>query len=182
MRTGKGRSVLRTACRGTPSGKRATLRREVEHELASIEPIDATGVEHLRRLAAACSALTAGFTASAKHARDAHVAEEALTLAEVHRALQDEIAAVGAPLGLVSRPTSTSERLRWEWLASTAAALDGAPDARMLQECARLERDALAAASALAALPFQSVAAALRRAWAMLERLLTAPASDLAIA
>ncbi|AKV01562.1 hypothetical protein AKJ09_08225 [Labilithrix luteola] len=72
-------------------------------------------------------------------------------LALEHRVLADDIARLAASLGAPLRRTAaTCERLRWEWLSSMGASLDGAPDERLLAECMRLLRLACEAADVLA--------------------------------
>ena len=47
--------------------------------------------------------------------------------------------AAAAAVGIDARPRArTCDRLRWEWLASTATVVDGSPDGRLLSECARI--------------------------------------------
>jgi hypothetical protein len=72
-------------------------------------------------------------------------------LADAYRSLAAHIAGLALSLGNVPPRTRSTcrERLRWEWLASSARLLDGAPERRLLAECAVSERDADRAASGL---------------------------------
>ena len=96
-------------------------------------------VERAHQLASASVALSVGFEACAKHATNPHVVDAARKLAERHRLLVPSIAQIGLVVGARTRRTAaTLERLRWEWLACTAALLDGTPDTRLVGECSRL--------------------------------------------
>lgn len=97
-------------------------------------------VDLAERLASGCAQLAAGFDACARHARDAQISEPARRFVEQIRATAAQAACLRAPDG--KRGPRTSERLRWEWLASTATSIDGAPDARLVAECLRVARSA----------------------------------------
>lgn len=111
-----------------PSGAPASgFRLDVELELG------------LGPLAVACSNVALGYAVTAKHAGDEHVADHAVMLADAYRSLSAHIAGLALSLGGMPPRTKATcgERLRWEWLASSARLLDGAPDERLLAECAR---------------------------------------------
>lgn len=97
-----------------------------------------------RRVAADSIALSAGFEVWSRHVADGELANAARAMSIEERAIA---------MALAGGPTRTGDRLRWEWLASTAAQLDGAPHARLAAEVLRfvdeierslrsLERDA----------------------------------------
>lgn len=121
-------------------------------------------VDALRRVAEACAAAAVGLDACAKHAHDRALAGESSELAREHRALADELAGVAASLGAGARRSSTCERLRWEWLASTAGVLDGAPDTRLFTECLRTQECACHCAELAIAAASGEPARVLRRA------------------
>lgn len=107
-------------------------------------------VDRVHRLAASCTAVAAGFEACTRHAKGSGLVETAERLALEHRALAEDITRLATNLGTPLRRTAaTCERLRWEWLASTGASLDGVPDDRLLAECMRLLRFACEAADVL---------------------------------
>jgi hypothetical protein len=54
-----------------------------------------------------------------------------------------DIRALAEGLGTSVRRPSTSERLRWEWLASTSTVLDGGPERRIADEAVRTLEAAL---------------------------------------
>jgi len=101
-------------------------------------------VEGLRGLAAKCATVAAGLDTCVKYAHERAVREGAAALSPAYRRVEAEVnrilASVGSP---AARRGATSERLRWEWLASTGALLDGVPDRRLLVECVRHQREAL---------------------------------------
>lgn len=90
--------------------------------------------EHLRRIAEAAQAASIGFDVCARRACTKDLAERMTWLADEARAIAER-AAAKVPGG-VRRPT-TSERMRWEWLASTAALIDGEADGRLAAESNR---------------------------------------------
>jgi len=113
-------------------------------------PDTALILERMRRLTSASAALSAGFDACAKHGRSPHIVDSARALTQEHRSLVSAIACLSILVGAHARPAAaTCERLRWEWLASTATLLDGTPDARLVTECARLVHLACEIATAL---------------------------------
>lgn len=129
------------------AGKRQAARRrrpEAKRKKAT-RGLFAASPEHLRKIALACTEAAACYEVLTKRAKSAEVAGDAMELAIRHRACIDALDAIGLP----ARRASTCERLRWEWFASTAALLDGAADARLAREGARLSRDAFAAARGL---------------------------------
>lgn len=93
-----------------------------------------TSYEELRTIASAAQAASIGFDVCARRARTKEVAKRMASLAEEARAIAEAVAA-DVPGGL-RRPT-TSERMRWEWLASTAALIDGGPEGRLAEEAGR---------------------------------------------
>jgi hypothetical protein len=97
----------------------------------------------LRRIAEAAQAASLGFDVCAKRAGTKELGARMTSLADEARSIA-EAAAAKVPGG-VRRPT-TSERMRWEWLASTATLLDGGAEGRVAQESNR--HLALAEASA----------------------------------
>jgi hypothetical protein len=156
------RSVLRSAHRRSREKLRAVAARGRSGPSAAAAAVAAAIGDALGRLAAVSSNLAVGFGVIAKTTRDAHLARECASLAAAHRAIAEEVAAVAATLG-ISVPSVRStcgERLRWEWLASSARLLDGTAELRLVGECARLQREA----SELAASLPMDVAAAARTA------------------
>jgi hypothetical protein len=101
-------------------------------------------VDQLRAIAAAAQAAHLGFDVCARRARTKEIAQRMVCLADEARTIA-ETASERVPGG-VRRPT-TSERMRWEWLASTAALLDGGAEGRLSEEANRHLAIALAAAS-----------------------------------
>lgn len=107
-------------------------------------------LERVRRMASACHSVTAGFHVCAKYTKNPVLAEMARSMAFEQGVLADEVARLAATLGAQSIPKGhTSDRLRWEWLASTATVLDGTSDVRLLAECVRMMREACDAARML---------------------------------
>ncbi|MDB4934127.1 MAG: hypothetical protein JWP87_1099 [Labilithrix sp.] len=175
-------SVLRSASRRAPASKGpARARRRVAFAAApapSIDSIAAPTLDLLRRVAAASSSLALGFEVTARNAREERFAEETAWLAALHRSLSEEIAAAVGSAGLApprTKPTC-GERLRWEWLASAGRLIDGASDARLVAECARIQREADGAAASLIDDPLARAAPTLRRMLAALERVRAAGA------
>jgi hypothetical protein len=99
-------------------------------------------------IASACSAAAVGFDLCAVRTPDDMIAVAAKSAAAFLRSLLDATVAAADSAGIDARPRArTGDRLRWEWLASTATILDGAPDGRLVSECARIlsEVDSVAA-------------------------------------
>ncbi len=94
----------------------------------------AASPEDLRAFAAAAEAAALGLSVCARRARARDVAEEAASLAAT--TLADAARVKDLVPGGMRRP-STSERLRWEWLASTASLLDGGAERRLAEEIGR---------------------------------------------
>lgn len=92
------------------------------------------GSDDLRRIAEASQSASVGFEVCARRAETRELAGRMTRLASEARAIA-ESAAARVPGG-VRRP-STSERMRWEWLASTAALLDGGVGGRVAEEALR---------------------------------------------
>lgn len=102
-----------------------------------------------RAMVSACDAAAAGFDLCARRTDDETIAVAARSAAGCVRALSDATVSAARALGIDARPRArTGDRLRWEWLASTATVVDGSADGRLLAECARIlaEVDASAAA------------------------------------
>jgi hypothetical protein len=81
-----------------------------------------------KRIATDVVALAAGFDVWSRHVTDEATSGAARSVAQAYGAIARSLAG-GA--------TRTGDRLRWEWLASTAALLDGAPHARIGAEVDR---------------------------------------------
>lgn len=108
--------------------------RESGVRLRGVEaPVEAS-VEELRAIASATQAAYLGFEVCARRAATRDVAERMTWLADEARAIA---ASVGARVPGGLRRPSTSERMRWEWLASTAALLDGGAEGRLAEEASR---------------------------------------------
>jgi hypothetical protein len=149
-----GRRILRCAARrASPalatarrrSGRATARARATDGSHASASREAEARTDAARKVAQACAALAAGLDVWAKHLDDAAARAAARDLALEHRALVPLLASeTGAFAGAAAAAfvPRTCDRLRWEWLASTSALLDGAPDARLLAECARLVDDA----------------------------------------
>lgn len=90
--------------------------------------------EDLRAFAAAAEAAAQGLAVCARRARSREIAEQSALLGEAMRTAAER--AKELVPGGVRRPT-TSERLRWEWLASTGSLLDGGAERRLAGELAR---------------------------------------------
>jgi len=85
----------------------------------------------------ATQAAAVGLEIGGRRAQTRDMSERMTRLAGDIRALAD-----GLGTSSVRRP-STSERLRWEWLASTSTVLDGAPERRIADEAVRTLEAAL---------------------------------------
>lgn len=140
-RSSRARARRRTATVDAPVvASRAAARPSV-----ALGPVD---LERVRRLGSLAALLASGYAAAAQHTRDASVALEASRLAQSRRAIVDDVSILLARLSM--EPVKERRgRLRWEWLASTARLLGNAPERRILEECVRLEADAMDVASAL---------------------------------
>lgn len=90
--------------------------------------------DDLRALATAADAASLGLAACARRARSPEVAEKTAALGESMKIVAARAREL-VPGGM--RRASTSERLRWEWLASTASLLDGGPERRLAAEVER---------------------------------------------
>ena len=149
--TGMRRSVLRSACRRSTGARIAGRPRSASGKTGvsataerSTSPVSPALVVALEHLVADCSRLATGYGMCARRGRDPDVMDVAGSLSTLHRAVADELAAFLAASGAsMPRTKSTcSERLRWEWLASTGRLMNGAPEHPLLAECARIERAA----------------------------------------
>jgi hypothetical protein len=95
-------------------------------------------------MAAACSSAATGFELLVRRTRERSIAAAAKGAAAHLRSVAEAAVAEAAARGLDARLRArTGDRLRWEWLASTASVVDGSPDERVLEECARVLGDAL---------------------------------------
>jgi hypothetical protein len=90
-------------------------------------------------ITSACSAAAMGFELCAVRTRDETIAVAVRGAAAFLRSLQRAVVTAARSQGIDARPRArTCDRLRWEWLASTASVLDPTPDGRLASECARL--------------------------------------------
>lgn len=90
-------------------------------------------------ITSACTAAAVGFDLCAARTHDETIAVAAKNAAAFLRSLGQATEAAARAKGIEARPRErTCDRLRWEWLASTATVLDGSSDARLAGECARL--------------------------------------------
>ena len=112
-----------------------TIPREPESgvRLRDVAPDDS--IDGVRSVASAAQAAAVGFDVCARRARTKDVIERMTRLAIEARA-HAEHAGARVPGGI--RKPTTSERMRWEWLASTAALLDGGVEGRLAEEATRL--------------------------------------------
>lgn len=101
---------------------------------------------------------------TARHASDEGLVAECVSLASLHRAVASDLASLLASAGATPPRIimTCGERLRWEWLASSARLIDGAAESRLLVECARIRGEADAAAAELVRYDAQ-IPSALRR-------------------
>lgn len=87
----------------------------------------------------ACDAAAVGLDVCARRTSDELTFVAAKSAAAFLRELSAATVEAAEARGVSVRPRSrTCDRLRWEWLASTATIVDGSPDARLLAECVRL--------------------------------------------
>lgn len=130
--------------------KRAVARKRALRSPTQRDPGRASVVD-LGPLAVACASLALGYAVTAKYARDEQVADHATMLADTYRSLSAHLSGLALSFG-GARPRAKAtcgERLRWEWLASSARLMDGAPDRRLLAECAQVQEAADLATAAL---------------------------------
>jgi hypothetical protein len=134
------RSSHRRASVGSAQRNGSPRRARAAADAHLLEQLAAT----MTRLARASSNLAVGYAVIARHARDEELIARCALLATLHRTTATDLAALLAQLGPPPpRLTPTcGERLRWEWLASAARLTDGAADARLLAECARVASEA----------------------------------------
>lgn len=90
--------------------------------------------EALRAIASAAQAAYLGFEVCARRAVTKETAARMTWLADEARAIAN---AAGERVPGGFRKPTTSERMRWEWLASTAALLDGGAEGRVAAEASR---------------------------------------------
>jgi hypothetical protein len=90
--------------------------------------------DELRKIVSAAQAASIGFDVCARRASTKEISQRMRWLASEARAIA-ESAATRVPGGV--RGPTTSERMRWEWLASTAALLDGGAEGRLADEAKR---------------------------------------------
>jgi hypothetical protein len=89
--------------------------------------------------AGACASAAMGFELLAERTRDGAIGVAARNAAACLRGVIAGAVTAAEAYGVDARPRHrTGERLRWEWLASTATVVDGAADERILAECARI--------------------------------------------
>lgn len=126
-------------------------------------------IESTRVIASVCHTVAAGFDLCVRRTRDERIAVASRNAAAFLRALFEFTVAAAAEQGIDARPRArTGDRLRWEWLASTATVVDGNPDARLLSECARMLADAVATEpSGLGSQLFARLCAASAEAWSL---------------
>ncbi|MDF2696017.1 MAG: hypothetical protein K0S65_4400 [Labilithrix sp.] len=90
-------------------------------------------------IVSACSGAAVGFDLCAQRTKDETIAVAARSAAVFLRALVDATVEAAWFHGLDVRPrTRMGDRLRWEWLASTATVVDGGAESRLFSECARM--------------------------------------------
>lgn len=141
----------RRAHRTHRTRRSSSRRREIDRALPSrAKDSKHESAEAARGLSSSCACAAIGLDACAKHTSDARVAQIASAAARAARALADDARALAAP-GDRARAPRMSERLRWEWIASSSKVLDGSADARLLDESARLLASARAHVSELRA-------------------------------
>jgi hypothetical protein len=127
--------------------KRSIPRERVSGVRLREAPSDASvpsSADVARVIARACHAAASGLDVTARRGGDAGVSAQLVRAAQRTRTAAEAAAAL-VPEGV--RAPSMSERLRWEWLASTAALVDGAPERRLVEEAYRRVRDAAEAAA-----------------------------------
>lgn len=114
-------------------------------------PLAASTSGAMARLAISSANLAAGYGVTARHSSDERLVAECVALASLHGAVASDLASLLASRGAPPpRVTMTcGERLRWEWLASSARLIDGAAESRLLAECARIRGEADDAAAVL---------------------------------
>jgi len=143
---------------------RSSQRRDTKSTAPSTSgPVVRVTQDDVNRLATTCASLAHGFAVLSRNLGDPRSVERSLAIASVHAELAEMVGSVAAIMGFVTPRTKSTcgERLRWEWLASSARLTDGASDKRLLDECARLQQDAaiLAVAMDSAAPPTAATAA-----------------------
>lgn len=99
----------------------------------------------------ACGALGVGFAALVRHVRTDASMAVARDFEHAQRGSLADLQTLLGSGGPAPRRAGMGERLRWEWLASTGALLDGNPERRLLAECHRLASLAVDAVRRLAA-------------------------------
>ncbi len=141
------RANARRARHAVARSRSSTRARRVRPEVVAPErepssaPSRVSLGDALARIAIAAEATIVGLGVLARHARDreAETAKLASELVEELHGVASTARFVGDVLGLALVPParrSTCERLRWEWVASTGALLDGGPAVRLRAECA----------------------------------------------
>jgi hypothetical protein len=143
------RSVLRSAHRRASGGRVTSRTRGIAVATLAMAPVvpfspSTALVAALQQLTVLGARLAAGYGIAAKRARDLHVADVGASLSTLHHAVAEELAGVLSSFEMrVPRTKPTcSERLRWEWLASTGRLMSGAPELQVLEECRRIEHEA----------------------------------------
>ncbi len=134
-------------------GRRVTARSHgggpgIAHPGAPPSPGNADGAV---AITTALTAAIAGFEVCARRSRDERTAVAARNAAEFLRVLFASAIALAEDLGIDAHPRKrTCDRLRWEWLASTATVVDGHADGRLLAECSRILTEIVASGAASA--------------------------------
>jgi hypothetical protein len=105
---------------------------------------EGSGPSYAGLVSVAASAVI-GYDLCARRTRDKTIAVAADNAAASLRSLVQATIEIARSLQTNAGPRArTGERLRWEWLASTAMVVDGAAEGRLLSECARILGDAVA--------------------------------------
>jgi hypothetical protein len=127
--------MLEARRRRAPKSRPIPRAPESRTQLRAVErPLDDATLDRLRIVGALCLSAATGLDVCAKRTENADVAAAASALASRARRVA-ETAGAFLPGGL--RKPSTSERLRWDWLASTAPSSGGRPETRVVDEAAR---------------------------------------------
>ena len=164
-RRGRGATSVATSTRTSGSVAPAALGADASAARVSQEDVN--------RLAAACSSLAHGFAVLSRGLDDAASADRALAIASVHAEVAAMVGSIATTVGLVTPRTKATcgERLRWEWLASSARLTDGASQKRLFDECWRLQQDAAALTVRMDGAAIPTVKRAVRQICAALGRM-----------
>lgn len=133
------RQKLRVARGRCVGGERPGNTRSAVHAEMTTSNPSGKGTEAAFAIATACNTAARGFDLCARRTQDETIAVAARNAAAFLRLLCDATVDAAAARGIDIRlQARTCDCLRWEWLASTAAVVDGSPDVRLLSECARI--------------------------------------------